>query len=114
MFDPVEPGVKNAPVTPDIVIKENDVARLIIDAKYKPVSKKPDRNDINQIVLYGARYDTEQIMLLHPGRAPAAPAVTQLGKIGPYDVYYGRIDLNASNIEDEEKLLANAIRELLK
>ena len=113
LFDPVEPGVKNVLVTPDIVIEVNGVARLIIDAKYKSAPKQPDRNDVNQVVLYGARYRADRVMLLHAGRSTDEPSITLLGNIGPYRIYNGRADLNAVNIEDEEIQLAKAVAELL-
>jgi 5-methylcytosine-specific restriction enzyme subunit McrC len=113
LFDPIEPGVKNVPVTPDIVIEVNGVPRVIIDAKYKTAPKQPERDDVNQVVLYGARYGTERIMLLHAGRAANEPSVSLLGRVGPYQVYNARADLNAAIIEDEEKQLAAAIGALL-
>ncbi len=113
LFDPAEPGVKNVPVTPDIVIEVDGVPLVVIDAKYKPAPKQPERGDVNQVVLYGARYNTERVMLLHAGRAANEPPVSLLGGIGPYQVYNARIDLNADDIENEEQKLAAAIAALL-
>lgn len=113
LFDPVEPGVKNAPVTPDIVIEVDGSPRLIIDAKYKPTPKQPERDDVNQVILYGARYGTSRVMLLHAGRMAVEPPVSLLGKVGPYEVYNARIDLNAANIENEERLFTTEIAAVL-
>lgn len=113
LFDPIEPGVKNVPVTPDIVIEVKGIVRLVIDAKYKPAPKQPDRDDVNQVVLYGARYGAERVMLLHAGRAENDANVSLLGQVGPYQVYNARADLNAANIENEERQLAEAIAALL-
>lgn len=113
LFDPIEPGVKNVPITPDIVIEVNGKVQLIIDAKYKPAPKQPERDDVNQVVLYGARYGTNQVMLLHAGRAANESSVSLLGNVGPFRVYNARADLNASDIENEEKQLAAAIAALL-
>lgn len=113
LFDPIEPGVKNVPVAPDIVIEVKGVVRLVIDAKYKSSPKQPDRDDVNQAVLYGARYGTERVMLLHAGRTEYETSVSLLGKIGPYQVYNGRVNLNAADIENEERLLAAAVLGLL-
>lgn len=114
LFDPIEAGVKNVPVTPDIVIEVNGAVRLVIDAKYKPAPKQPERDDVNQVVLYGARYGAERVMLLHAGRGENEASVSLLGKVGPYEVHSGRTDLNATNIESEEKQLAEAVRALLR
>lgn len=113
LFDPVEAGVKNVPVTPDIVIEVKGSVRLVIDAKYKTAPKQPERGDVNQVVLYGARYGTERVMLLHAGRAESETNVSLLGNVGPYQVYNGRADLNAASIENEEKQLTAAIAALL-
>lgn len=114
LFDPIEPGVKNVPVTPDIVIEVNGTVRLVIDAKYKPAAKQPERNDVNQVVLYGARYGAERVMLLHAGRDENEVGVSLLGKVGPYEVYTARTSLNATAIESEEKQLAEGVRALLQ
>lgn len=113
LFDPIEPETKNVPVTPDIVIEVNGQVRLVIDAKYKPASKQPERDDVNQVVLYGARYGTDRVMLLHAERVDNETSVSLLGGVGPYRVYNARINLNALNIEHEEKQLAEAIEALL-
>jgi hypothetical protein len=113
LFDPVQAGVKNVSVTPDIVIEVKGSVRLVIDAKYKTAPKQPERDDVNQVVLYGARYGAERVMLLHAGRAANEPNVSLLGKVGPYQVYNGRADLNATSIQDEEKQLGAAIAALL-
>ncbi|MEE9925987.1 MAG: restriction endonuclease [Brucella anthropi] len=113
LFDPIEPEVKNVPVTPDIVIEVDGQVQLVIDAKYKPAPRQPERDDVNQIVLYGARYGTDRVMLLHAERAGNQASVSLLGNVGPYRVYNARTNLNALNIEHEEKQLAEAIEALL-
>jgi len=114
LFHPVEPSTKNTAVTPDIVIERDNVPEIIIDAKYKPSPKQLERDDINQIVLYGARYGTNRVMLLHADRRDSDLSVAFLGSVGPYRVYNARIDLNAKNIEDEEKRLATSVAALLR
>lgn len=113
LLDPVEPGVKNVPVTPDIVIEVDGTAKLVIDTKYKPAPTTPSRDDVNQVVTYGARYGVEQVMLLHAGREPNHSVCSRLGKIGQFAVFNAMINLSAEPMESEERLLGQAISDLL-
>lgn len=113
LYDPIQPGLKSPDATPDIVIEVNGSPALIIDAKYKPAPKLPDRSDVNQVVVYGARYGTHRVMLLHAGRPSDRAPVEHCGSIGGFAVYNGMIDLNATSIEDEERAFVSAIRALL-
>ena len=106
-------GKNNPDATPDIVVEKNGVPVLVIDAKYKPAPKMPDRSDVNQVVVYGARYATSNIMVLHAGRTPNRAPAELCGAIGGFRVYNGMIDLGAVPIEDEERSFVAAIRALL-
>ena len=113
LYDPVRIGLNSPDATPDIVIEVDGRATLVIDAKYKPTPKMPDRSDVNQVIVYGARYATSRVMVLHAGR-PQDRAPTELcGSIGGFEVYNGMTDLNASLIEDEEASFVAAVRALL-
>ncbi|MBM7324793.1 hypothetical protein JS562_17020 [Agrobacterium sp. S2] len=113
LFHPVREGLKNPTVTPDIVVELNSSTAIIIDAKYKGAPAVPDRGDINQVVLYGAKYGAQHVMLLHAGRPAGRLHVEPCGKVGDFNVYNGLIDLNADNIEEEEAAFVSAIAELL-
>lgn len=113
LFDPVREGLKNPTVTPDIVLELNAKTTIIIDAKYKGAPNVPDRNDINQVVLYGAKYGAQHVMLLHAGRPAGRSHIELCGKVGDFHVYNGMIDLDAASIEDEEVGFVRAIAALL-
>ncbi len=113
LFDPVRAGLKNPPVTPDIVINVDDEPKLIIDAKYKSTPDVPDRPDINQVVLYGAKYSASQVMLLHADRKEGRGLVELCGDVGAFKVYNGQVDLEADDIEAEEASFVAQIRALL-
>ncbi len=108
---PVEVG--NPKVTPDIVIEVAQRPNIIIDAKYKPAPGVPGRDDINQVVLYGARYSSRNLMVLHSERPTGRPNVELCGEVGPFRIYNGMIDLNAEDIEAEEAAFVSAIVALL-
>ena len=113
LFDPVRAGLKNPPVTPDIVINVDDEPKLIIDAKYKSAPDVPDRPDINQVVLYGAKYGASQVMLLHADREEGRDHVELCGDVGAFKVYNGLVDLEAGDIEAEEASFVAQIRALI-
>jgi 5-methylcytosine-specific restriction enzyme subunit McrC len=113
LYDPLKIGKNNPDATPDIVVEKNGVPVLVIDAKYKPAPKMPDRSDVNQVVVYGARYAASNIMVLHAGRTPNRPPAELCGAIGGFQVFNGMIDLGAVPIEDEERSFVAAVRALL-
>jgi len=55
LYDPLTIGSQNPNVTPAIVIEKEGKPVLVIDAKYKTAPKIPERDDVNQIVVYGVR-----------------------------------------------------------
>jgi 5-methylcytosine-specific restriction enzyme subunit McrC len=113
LFDPVRAGFKNPPVTPDIVIDVNGKPSLIIDVKYKPSPMVPERDDTNQVVLYGARYASTRVMLVHSDRPAYRPNLEFCGNVGDFRVYNGMIDLNAADIELEEFNFIKSIRDII-
>ncbi len=74
----------------------------------------PERGDVNQVVVYGVRYSTDLIMLLHAGRPDRRAHAEHCGDIGGFSLYNGMIDLDAASIEDEERDFIKAIRSLIK
>ena len=114
LFDPYHVvGKANPDMTPDIVIQVDGATRLVIDTKYKTARKLPDREDTEQAITYGARYECDRVMLLHAGRGEAQGYADHVGNVGHFIIHNGLMNLEADPIEDEEKNLADAIRALL-
>lgn len=80
----------------------------MIDTKYKSAPKIPERGDVNQVIVYGVRYATDRIMLLHAGRPTGRGHAEHCGDIGGFKVYNGMIDLDAVSIEEEERMFVSA------
>jgi 5-methylcytosine-specific restriction enzyme subunit McrC len=76
-------------------------------------TKMPDRTDVNQVILYGVRYSTNCVMLLHADRIKGRKSTELCGEVGGFEVYNGMIDLKAVPVEDEEHAFVTAIRALL-
>lgn len=106
-------AARNSPVTPDIVVLVDGLPAIIIDTKYKPEEGLPGRGDLNQVVTYGVKYGCSKVMLLYPDRGKAGRFCELLGSIGGISVYTGRVDLDAHDIEAEERLFSGALEGLL-
>lgn len=113
LFDPAREGLANPPVTPDIVIYVRGKARLVVDVKYKNSPAVPDRNDINQVILYGARYGVDRVMVLHAGRPDNRDPTESCGNVGQFQLFNGMVDLDAASITAEEASFVEAVRNLL-
>lgn len=103
----------NSPMKPDIVVVRDGGTRLVIDAKYKPLEKAPDRQDLNQVIAYGARYGSPRVMLLYASRKRTEPSTQALGTVGSMEVLVGRMDLGSADIQAEEHAFAAAVKALL-
>ena len=113
LFANLAKGAANSAVTPDIVIMTDGVTKIIIDAKYKPLKGLPDRADLNQVITYGARYNSPMVMLLHASRKSGESFTQLIGKVGDIDVLVGSINLNAADMKEEEIGFLAAINDLL-
>lgn len=99
--------------TPDIVVNGKGTTEIVIDAKYKPVKNLPDRADINQIICYAQRYNSQKAMLLYPASNSFDTHVTFIGTIGDISVYKGMFNLSANDLLAEEKCFSEAVEKLI-
>jgi 5-methylcytosine-specific restriction enzyme subunit McrC len=113
LYDPVRAGLKNPPVAPDIVIEVDSRPVLVIEAKYKRAPDIPSRDDVNQVIVYGARYRASRVMVLHPERPQGRNPAEWCGGIGDFEVFNGMVNLHATPIEDEEAAFVAAVRTLI-
>jgi len=106
--------VAQSDATPDIVLCNFDRTnvRFVIDAKYKPCSEQPDRDDLNQVITYGAAYGTTSVALAYPHRFKNQSHIIYLGKVGTINVYKLQIDLNSPDLPEEESAFCAALIEL--
>ncbi|MEM7066822.1 MAG: hypothetical protein AAF572_27115 [Cyanobacteria bacterium P01_B01_bin.77] len=102
------------PATPDIVIRSNSQVELIIDVKYKPPRRVPDRSDINQVICYGESYKCSRVMILYPSSTNMSQEVKLVGRIGSIDVFTGIVNLNSNNLVISESEFSSAVYKLLK
>lgn len=104
-----------APSTePDIVFRRPDGSHpLIADVKYTNVEGLADRSEVEQVMLYGARYESPIVMTIHPKKKSAKRGLHIAGRIGSTLVTQYRIDLGNDDLEAEMSAFASDLRVLL-
>lgn len=113
LFDRLDIEGSNPFATPDIVVSSEGRSQIVIDVKYKPAKRIPDRAEINQIICYGARYNCDKVMILYPERYRGADPVCSIGMVGGLQVFRGGLDLGAVDLQVEETLFGDGIRHVL-
>jgi 5-methylcytosine-specific restriction enzyme subunit McrC len=104
-----EEGSRRA--TPDIVVQQagrKGNTRLLIEVKYKG---RPSREDINQVIAYGASYKCPSVILAHARQEGEDAHLQFEGSIGSMKVYRYAYDL-AGDLKTEEKLFAEKMERL--
>ena len=113
LFEPFDLQGTSPLATPDIVIENGTNVELVVDAKYKPIKRLPDRGELNQVVCYGERYGVQKVMLLYPMIPKHGGRITLVGKVGNISFYQGALDLGAPDLEAEEAAFSANVRKFL-
>ncbi len=104
--------------TPDIVVRDagrrgsSEAYPVIVDVKYKKITSRPDRNDVNQVIAYGASYRAPKVVLVHPLAEGARHGLLPLGRIGPLAIYDYGFDLAAGELAEEERVFSESMFKL--
>lgn len=114
LFSRFDIGGLNPAATPDIVVEADGKILAVIDVKYKPARKIPDRSEINQIMCYGSSYGCDKVMILYPQPIKDQASVCSIGMVGAIQVFRASLDLKAADLKAEEKSFANAVRQQLE
>jgi 5-methylcytosine-specific restriction enzyme subunit McrC len=116
LFDPVDGISKEARAKPDVVINRSSVpgiTELIIDAKYKPPGTQPEREDLNQLLVYSVVYRCGRVALAYPRRKVSEAPVQKVGTISGVEIFKILVDLNAADLAGEEANVSRAVRNIL-
>lgn len=110
-----QPSIAKSDAKPDIIFKENDKFKLIIDAKYKTKTKEIDRY---QVITHALSYNAEVAILALPkNENHHQERLVKLGTIGQefgitlYEYYF---DLSSNDLNSEEINLVNSLKTLLQ
>ena len=119
LLDVDSPG--EALATPDIVVEYREATTrypLVLDVKYKQMGSPtrtgtlavsmPDRDDLNQIVAYGAAYRATNLVLVQPRASGGATprGLHPLGTIGHLRIFSYSFDIAAADLAAEEATFA--------
>jgi 5-methylcytosine-specific restriction enzyme subunit McrC len=103
----------NRDATPDIVIGQDSKLISVIEVKYKPCPKQPERDNLNQVLTYALAYNVKHAVLLYPATDGQSTELTKLGVVQGVECYKATIDLSVRSIREEEGMLAGLIRKSL-
>lgn len=107
----LDPGILgNRGVTPDIVVLKDSLPVCVVEVKYKPCERQPDRDNLNQLLTYALTYNVKNAMLLYPAMERQVTGVTRLGIVQGIECFKVILDLSSEQIENEEAKLCSAIR----
>lgn len=101
---------------PDVVLQRpaTDPRRrhpLVIDAKYRPVDKRIDRRDLEQVALYGLTYNAPHVVVLQPHSGKHSRGLRTAGTVQGITAHVYAIDLSG-DLDLEEAAFANTMRGL--
>jgi 5-methylcytosine-specific restriction enzyme subunit McrC len=101
---------------PDIVVMGIDkhaqrIPVAVFDVKYKP--KKPERDDLNQILAYAICYQVPLVGIISLAESDKPSKLTYMGKSGPVLVYHYAFQLGSKNLASEESELALGLSSIL-
>lgn len=104
----------NAVTKPDLLLRDNTGrVALVGDVKYTNVSEHAGRSEVEQVILYGARYRSPVVLTVHPRQHGAAGGLFASGRIGDSLVLQYRLDLAAEDLDGEVDRMADALRPFL-
>ncbi|SET98275.1 5-methylcytosine-specific restriction enzyme subunit McrC [Hymenobacter actinosclerus] len=101
---------------PDIVIMEVDMHALrrpvaVFDVKYKP--KKPERDDLNQILAYAMSYQVPVVGIISLAEMGKPSKLTFMGEIGMAKVYHYALQLGNNDLASEEAAITEVLLSLI-
>lgn len=100
--------------TPDIVFATPDGSfPLVADVKYTKVHTYADRDELEQVLLYGVRYSSPAVLTIHPRRPDTVGGLVISGRVGDILVAQYRVDLAADDLDAEMVTMGETLAELI-
>lgn len=99
----------NREMSPDIVLAQANKTLCVIEIKYKPCPKQPDREHLEQLLTYALAYNVQRAALLYPATDKQATALTKLGDVNGVECYKITVDLSAIDLRASEEELCRLV-----
>lgn len=99
----------NRDTTPDIVVSRDGAPIGVVEVKYKPCERAPERDNLNQLLTYAVAYDVKTAILLYPAMEKQKTGIERLGNVQGIECYRALIDLSTEQIQHEEASLCEAV-----
>lgn len=100
--------------TPDILFARGEQEfPLVAEVKYTNVTRYADRDELEQVMVYGVRYSSPAAITIHPRSKGAASGLVVAGRIGPILVAQYRVDLAADDLDAEMAAMAQSLVQLI-
>lgn len=105
----------SATIKPDVLLEQDDRTRLVVDVKYKPVVAHAGREDVlQQLVTYAHRLRCRRAVSVHPTSAGQEGGLYVSGRIGKTTIYNYRVNLAATDIDQEMRRMAVVLGDLAR
>ena len=101
---------------PDIVVRSTNVPHrhlLVADAKYTAMRDGLDRDDLNQILVYGLAYRASRVLIVQPTDEDNRLGLQRLGNVDDITIYRYGLDISRGDLLEREVRFADDILELL-
>jgi 5-methylcytosine-specific restriction endonuclease McrBC regulatory subunit McrC len=101
----------NREMSPDIVLANADQTISVIEIKYKPCPKQPDREHLEQLLTYALAYNVPRAALLYPATDKQTTTLTKLGDVSGVECYKITVDLSSADLRASEEELCRLVAE---
>ena len=81
--------------------------------KYKPIKGNLNRNDLNQILVYGLAYRSPKVLVVHPMSDGGVPGLRKTGVVGGITVYLYAFDISSESILKQETTFTDKVGEVI-
>jgi 5-methylcytosine-specific restriction enzyme subunit McrC len=103
----------NHETKPDLVFRHEGGLICVGDVKYKPCLKQPDRNNLEQVLVYGLAYGAPKTLLVYPCAEGQETSVQFLGTVRGIDCFKATMQLMNENLDEEEAHFCELVGGLL-
>jgi 5-methylcytosine-specific restriction endonuclease McrBC regulatory subunit McrC len=104
----------NHETAPDIVVRNDQQAICVADVKYKPCKERPDRSNLEQVLVYALTYGAPRAVLIFPCSEGQATAIEFLGSVKGISCYKMTLQLMNPNLDAEETQFCDQLAQLLE